>query len=296
MEVSGHTKLYCLIGDPVSHSLSPFIMNRAFERLEIDGLYAAFRIDSRELPAALAGLRAIGAAGANVTSPHKEAVLEFVDHASDRVAAIRAANTLVFESDWTRGLNTDATGTAIALERLGGVRLRGRRTLVFGAGGAARAAAYGILEAGGSSVAFCARDPQRAESVVSLLRDAFPEARISCVPMEGAEHAERRNAAVLESDILINATPISPPIESPESVRPEQCCFDFAYARRRTCFLDLARSRGALCLDGLALLVAQAHGAFQAWTGRGFDLEEMAAALEAHEGRSVVHRGEGVQR
>lgn len=208
MRVSGSTRLYCLIGDPVRRSLSPWIMNRAFEQLGFDAVYTALRVPAAQLPEALAGLRALGVRGANVTYPHKEAVLPFIDRPSERTEILRAANTLRFARGEVTGYNTDAAGTAIALERFAGLSLNGKRVLIFGSGGAGRAAAFGVLEAGAASVAFCVRNAPKAEAALSPLRRVFADSSISVVPLEEQKASDRRRAAVVESDVLINATPV----------------------------------------------------------------------------------------
>ena len=128
--ISGKTQLYCLIGDPVEHSLSPFIMNRAFGQAGLDGAYVALRVSAEELPEAVAGLRALGIQGVNVTYPHKETVLRFVDYRSGRVDALGAANTLLVTGEGVRAHNTDAPGVALALRRFANSSLKGEKVAV----------------------------------------------------------------------------------------------------------------------------------------------------------------------
>jgi shikimate dehydrogenase len=275
-------------------------MNRAFEQLGIDAAYAAFPVAAARLPEAVAGLKALGVAGANVTYPHKEGVIRFIDRPSPRVAALRAANTLCFTRDGTYGHNTDATGTAIALERFAGLVPRGKRVVIFGAGGAARAAALGLLEAGAAAVTLLARNAAKAEAATWRFKERFSNGSISILSATQPEARDKREAAIRTSDVLINATPIGMQhanaapdarqssdavprslIEDPNWIRREHCCFDFVYQPPETEFLRAARAGGAACLGGLCLLVAQASESFRHWTGREFDLEEMARALEA---------------
>ncbi|MCK4546838.1 MAG: shikimate dehydrogenase [Candidatus Eisenbacteria sp.] len=298
MPISGHTRLYCLIGNPVAHSLSPFIHNRAFEGLGINGVYAAFGVSVDQLGEAIAGLETLGVAGANVTYPHKEAVLPFADERSERVEILRAANTLRFTPGGIVAHNTDAPGTAVAIEKLGGRSLMGRKVLIFGAGGAGRAAALGVLEAGAASVTFCELLPAKAEMELLGLQGRFPDRDLSVLSMSEEERGAR-GAAVAEASILINATPpvagtigAANLIEEPKWICPEHLCFEFSYHQRLTAFLRTARDGGATCLDGLCLLVAQALESFRRWTGEEFDLEEMAAALESHAGAGLVSQKE----
>ena len=234
-------------------------MNRAFERAGLDGVYVALRVSPEELPEAVVGLKALGVRGANVTYPHKEAVLRFADHRSGRAEALGAANTLHFTGQGTRAHNTDAPGVAFALRRFGNSSLEGKRLAIFGAGGAGRAAALGVLEAGASSVVFCERFPEAVEEGVGRLKRRFPDRSLSVLPMTDGEEV-RRKAVVAESDILINATPVvagddtsGSLIADSSTIRPDQVCFEFTYHPRSTAFIEIAGTRGATCLDGLCL-------------------------------------------
>jgi shikimate dehydrogenase len=296
--ISGQTRLYGLIGDPVEHSLSPFIHNRAFEKLGIDGVYTAFRVSSDDLAGAISGLRSLGAAGVNVTYPHKETVLQHADRLSPRVEVLQALNTLCFSANGVEAHNTDAPGAALAIERFGGRPLDRERVLIFGAGGAGRAGAMGVLEAGAASVSFCELVPSKAEAGLLRLQSHFPDRHLAVISMSDEERSARE-AAIIDSSILINATPameeaLSGPalIEDPGWVRPEHLCFEFSYHPRTTEFLRVSQAVGATCLDGLCLLVSQALESFRCWTGQEFDVEEMAAALEVHTGAGLVNKRE----
>jgi shikimate dehydrogenase len=277
-------------------------MNRAFKQMGIDGVYVAFRVPAGRISEAISGLKALGAAGANVTYPHKEAVLPFVVRASSRVGIIRAANTLHFADDGTYGYNTDATGTAIVLERFAGLSLEGKKVCIFGAGGGGRAAALGVLEVGASSVVFCVRDPSKAVAALSRLRNAYENRSFSIVSLGMNGDAVKCEEAIRESDVIINATPVGMYgtvsasgarvllgnnastchiIGNPEWIRAGHYCLDLVYGSHETEFLRIARTNGATCLSGRSLLVAQALESFRRWTGHAFDLEEMARAVES---------------
>ncbi len=290
LPVSAETKLYCLLGDPVSHSLSPFIMNRAFGETGLAGRYAACRVRPDALADAVRGLRAMGFAGANVTFPHKEAVVPLLDSSSTCVRVVGACNTVELTADGLSGHNTDAPGAVIAIERLGGLSLSGRRVLIFGAGGAGRAVAFGALEAMAASVTFCVRDSTKAERVTASLKEHFGDGAISVIGA-GGDRAGARMGAVAGSDVLINATPLGMPgygawsrrglIDDPAWIRPGQLYLDLVYGVRRAGFLSDPADRGAVCLTGVSHLIAQASEAFRIWTGRCFDLADMAEALKA---------------
>jgi len=273
------TRLFALLGHPVAHSHSPFIMNRAFAMAGIDAAYVALPVPARGLEAALDGLSILGAGGANVTYPYKETVAARLgDALSPDAALLGAVNTLVARDGAFTGHNTDAPGTAVAL----GVDAKGERVFIFGVGGAARAAALGLLRAGAAAVTLGARSPQTARAAVAPLATAFPACEVAVVAWDEAR------VRVRDAAVVINATPLGMAgtetgdgiVAEPAWIEPHHCCVDFVYHPRRTPFLEAARARGARTVDGLALLVAQAAVAFELWTGQTFDTAGMLSALE----------------
>lgn len=298
MAFSGKTRLYGLIGNPVSHSLSPAIMNHAFALYGIDAAYLAFEVERSAPAAALAGLRALGAGGANVTYPFKEAILAFVDDLSPGVLAIQAANTLVFGKGGILAFNTDSIGVKTALETWGRSSLKGKKVFIFGAGGAGKAAAYGLLIAGVREVNFCIRDCAKGAEFVKRFQSLFPGSRISLTRFGDGNKNEEIGSAVRQSDIVINATPVGMegndsktlPVEA-TWFDPEVTCFDFVYQPRDTEFLETARAGRAGILGGLELLVAQAREAFRLWTGESFPLQEMLDYVQAFPARDAWERG-----
>lgn len=290
-------QFYGLIGDPVDHSLSPYIMDRAFAAHGIAAMYVAVGVTKDGAGESIRGMRTLGFAGANVTYPLKDAVLPFVELVSPAVAAIEAANTLKFTGEGVVAENTDAVGTVAALEVFGGIQPLRKTVLIFGAGGAGRAAAFGLLSAGAASVTFAVRDKGKAKKAIESLRRAFPGK-----PIELTEIRKLSNGrgAAFDENIIINATPAGMAGFEPNTLadgamfRGHHVCFDFVYHPRETPFIVAARQQGASTLDGLALLVAQAQAAFYFWTGRHFPVAEMFDATVKHlesshgEGQGVV--------
>jgi shikimate dehydrogenase len=148
VRIGGATRVAAVLGFPVAHSLSPVIHNAAFAALDMDWIYVALQVEPANVPAAVAGLRALGFAGANVTMPHKEAVADAMDELSDDARRLRAVNTIELRGGLLVGHNTDAPGFARFLERDAGFDPAGRTALLFGAGGAARACALALARAG----------------------------------------------------------------------------------------------------------------------------------------------------
>jgi shikimate dehydrogenase len=300
MGSAGTTCTFCVIGDPVVHSLSPFIMNRAFAQRGIDAVYTTRRVTAGALAAAIEEMSGLGYGGCNVTFPLKEAVRATARTESPRAALIGAANTLCFTPAGVEAHNTDAPGVAFALAAFGGLELRGLRVVIFGAGGSARAAALGLLEAGAIEITFVVRNPRSAADAVQRLAGAFPQRSIRSIATGSPEARARREEAIRRADIVINATPVgmnggvtraTALLEDAEWIEARHCCFDFVYHPRETAFLRVARSRGARCVEGLSLLVSQALGSFRIWTGREFDCLEMARVVEAEADRR--ERGDG---
>jgi len=284
MTTSANTLLYGLVGYPVAHSLSPFIMNRAFQQIGLDAAYVAFGVRPPMLDSAINGLFAMGAAGINVTYPFKEEILYHLDVVSSDADLAHAVNTVVFLDNEVHGFNTDAPGTAMALELFAEVALEGNTVFIYGGGGSARAAAYGLLERGVARVVFGMRSRDSAEMVVERYRYAFPEQEIDFAILGETSARNWRRDAVRSAGIVINATPvgmIEPGnlLEDSDWIQPHQCFFDFVYQPSRTEFLQAARTKGAKTLGGLALLVSQAVESFRLWTDHTFDVKEMAHAV-----------------
>jgi len=245
-------------------------MRHAFDQFDIDASYTATRVTSGELAAFVDGMREHGFAGVNVTYPLKESVLELVDESTPAVHDIGASNILKTTDKGITAHNTDAIGTALALEQIAGVTISGKQVCVYGAGGAARAAAHGLLSAGAQSIAFVVRERSHAERSIVALRQAFPDEPIDCYD------------SPVEFDIIVNATPVGMSgfetatlLDDDSMIQSHHIVFDFVYHPIETPLIAAAKRRGAQTLDGLALLVAQAAAGFHFWTGNEFSIVDM---------------------
>lgn len=260
------TRLVCLLGNPVGHSLSPQLHSAAFAACDIDAVYVACAVT--DVAAAVTGLHALGALGANVTVPHKRAVWDLVTRRTDEAAAIGAANTLFRgdDGDWVAD-NSDAAGLARVLTDDVGLTA-GAPVVLFGAGGAARAGAVALGRVG-ARVRVEARRADRAAEVQRLARAA------------GATDLPFGQPPSL----LINATPLGLHGEVlPERLRDlhaGQAVLDMVYGRAPTPLVREARERGAAAWDGLGMLVAQAAVSFERWTGVPAPLDVMTATARA---------------
>jgi len=269
--IGGATRVAGIIGWPVEHSLSPAMHNAAFRELGLDWVYVAFPVHPDRVQDAVRGLAAGGAAGINVTIPHKAAVLPACSAVSGAACAIGAANTLVPDGDGGfRADNTDAEGFLRALDESAPLDLAGRSALLIGAGGAARAVAF-ALAGRGAHLLVSNRTPQRAEGLGELV--AFDR--------------ESLDAAAADADLVVNATSLGLHDDAPPPGLPlrglcsGQVVADVVYRPGGTAWLAAAARRGARTVDGLGMLLHQGAAAFAQWTGREPPVAAMRRALGA---------------
>lgn len=281
--LTGKTKVLGLLGWPVGHSVSPAMQNAALASLGLDYVYVPFNVAPADLAQAVRGLAVLGVRGANVTIPHKEAVLPLVERLTPEAQAVGAVNTLVREKGGWVGHNTDGEGFLEALREEANFALEGKRLLLLGAGGAARAVAFAAAGAGVSLLLIANRTPARAHTLAEALARRFP-CRVRAIPLERGSLA----AALAETDVLVNTLPLGmyPQVEAmpplpPEALEPPLLVCDLIYNPRPTKLLSLAASRGCRTLDGLPMLVAQGALAFALWTGCKAPKEIMRRAAEA---------------
>lgn len=250
---------YVLIGHPVGHSLSPAMQNAAFTHLGHPGRYRLVDLAPEDLEAGFAGLKALGVAGGNVTSPHKGTLHDLCDELRPRAKEARAVNSFkVTEDGQVLGDNTDGLGVVQALDARG-ERLSGRRVVVVGAGGTARAASHALAKAG-AEVCVCNRTAKKAKTLAS-------ELGAKQIPFEDTALAE----ALPEDAILFNATPVDLPIE--DDVLSRIMVFDATYGPEAARLARRAELAGTRALDGLDLLVHQGDLALRFWLDLAADEE-----------------------
>lgn len=268
--ITGATRVAFVLGHPVAHSKSPVMQNAAFAAARLDARYLALDVPPTNLGEVLRGLRSAGALGANLTVPHKETALALMDDLDASATAAGAVNTVVFERGVMKGHNTDGAGAVDAL-REAGVRLAGARTLILGAGGAARGVGRSLQEAG-AAVTVTNRTPARAEQVAADLG-------FTTIPWE-------RVPDVMHAvDLLVNATTVGLHEDaaptSTARMLPGSAVFDCVYRPGGTELVRAAREQGLLAVPGERMLLHQGARAFTLWTGRPAPVEAMRSALEA---------------
>ena len=266
--INGETRLLAVLGDPIAHTRSPLMHNAVLEKCGINMVYVPLRVAREDLPEAIRGLRALNFAGANVTLPHKEAVIPLLDGISGESRLIGAVNTIVNRKGRLFGTTTDPSGILMALKK-GGVRIKGRAITVLGTGGSSRTMVYTLLLNGCCDVAVAGRHPEKA---VALCREAASRFRVP-VPLlhlKTREFDERMK----QTDLLVNCTSVGMwphanhmPIEK-KQLRKGLTIFDIVYNPLCTRLLKEAGSAGAKTVPGIDMLVCQGMESFRLWTGR----------------------------
>lgn len=270
-DITAKTALCGIVLHPAGHTRSPRMHNAAYAAMGIDAAYFAFDVMPAALGSAMAGIRAMGLEQVAISLPHKVAVMEHLDEIDERARRIGAVNTVSVRDGRLLGTNTDWIGATRALETR--TELAGKHAVVLGAGGAARAVVYGLIEAG-ATVEVLNRTVERAEDLAKDLgaQGAGPLARISELP----------------HDILINTTSVglrsdATPV-SVQHLRADSVVMDIVYDPEETRLLADARSCGALPIGGKWMLVHQAAEQLRIWTGRDAPINVLEKAFSASAG------------
>lgn len=278
MEITGKTKVCGIIGDPVLHSMSPVMQNAAFKAAGLDYVYVAFAVSSESLDQCATSVRTFQIRGLNVTVPHKVGVMETLDDVDPLAMHIGAVNTIVNTDGRLVGYNTDGPGFMRALEEAG-LHVAGKKIVMLGAGGAARAVAYSVAEAG-AHLTILNRSVERAEALAHEVSGTRDE-HVGYAPLEHACLREKLAAA----DVLVNTTSVgmSPDIESTpcpaELLREDLCVCDIVYHPLRTRLLTEAEAAGATTIGGAEMLIHQGAQAFELWTGVAAPVDAMRRAV-----------------
>jgi shikimate dehydrogenase len=252
MPVDGATELYGIMGNPVSHSLSPAMHNAAFQHLGLNKVYVPFA--TGDVVTAIEGIRALGVKGVSVTIPHKQAVMPCLDSIDPLAAKIGAVNTLIVNGASVHGCNTDWLGANAALKQL--TPLAGKKVLLVGAGGSARAIGFGLLE-GGADLSLASRTPSTGQALAADL---------------GCDWRPLDGIAGFCADILINATSVGMGASCEQTPVAKglsnfEIVMDIVYAPLETRLLREAKAAGCQTINGLAMLLYQGVAQFELWTG-----------------------------
>ncbi len=271
-------KLLGIIGDPIDHSLSPLMQNAALKQKKLPSLYLPFQVASSELSRFIRRARRGNFSGFNVTIPHKETILPYLDSISPEARQIGAVNTVVVRGGRLKGFNTDAAGFLRSLTRETRFKPRGKRMMVLGAGGAARAVLWILARSGAEKIYLCNRTPSRAGRIVKAFQRAFPKVSIEKIPLKKGLLSELFPAL----DLLVNATSVGlngTRFKGLPLSRLSKKAIVSDLVPAATPLLRDARRLGLRTHAGEGMLVEQGALSFELWTGKKADRQMMREVL-----------------
>jgi shikimate dehydrogenase len=279
MKIVGETKVLGIFGYPIRHTLSPLMQNAAIEALGLNYVYVPFEVSPSELEAALKGIRALGIKGVNITVPHKEKVISFLDEVREEASLIGAVNTIENRNGRLIGHNTDARGYISALREDAGFDPRGKRVLVIGAGGAARGIIAGLSIEGVSNITIANRTVEKGEALVEEFGKVFHGIRFAAHPLSSL-----KDPRILSSiGLIINTTSVGlkeGALDVDFTLTPSQTLVsDIVYKPPLTPFLKKAREAGRKTIGGLGMLIYQGAISLEIWTSKKAPVEVMKKSL-----------------
>jgi len=281
--ISGKTRVIALLGWPVSHSLSPAMHNAALERSGFDYVYVCFPVKPENLRDAVQGIRSLGLVGCNVTIPHKEAIIPYLDELTSDAQKVGAVNTIVNNEGRLTGYNTDVYGFLRSVEEKG-ISLQKARLVMIGAGGVACAISIGCALNGAESVTLMDIVPEKALTLSIKVKTAAPDVEVNLV----APGSDAMIRALKQACVVVNATPLGMKQDDPLPLTQDQMdhvpkhalIFDAVYHIKGTKLGQAACKRDMTYIGGLDMLLYQGMRAFEIWTGISPDISVMKKVLQ----------------
>jgi shikimate dehydrogenase len=279
--ITGETKIFGIFGHPVTHTLSPLMHNAAFDALGLPFRYLPFEVHPDRLQAAVKGILPLGILGLNITIPHKETILPFLDQVDEEAKRIGAVNTIEIDSGRLIGRNTDGRGFLQSLREMN-VDLSGKRVVLLGAGGAAKAVAVTLAQQPIAEMVIVARTAARGKTLADRLTTLTPRLKVS---LRGSDFGPDFPVDSDRPTLLVNTTPLGlkqgdPLPFPPHLLDPRWSVADLIYRPQETPLLTAAKRAGAVVIPGLGMLLYQGALAFEIWTQRKAPLSVMRQALE----------------
>ena len=280
MKIDGYTRLAAVVANPIKHSISPFIHNSAFEATNTNGVYLAWEVDATELAETVANIRRYQMYGINLSMPYKEQVIPYLDQLSEEACLIGAVNTVVNREGTLIGYNTDGKGF---FKSLPSFKISGKRMVLLGAGGAAKAILAQAILDGVSQISVFVRSSSIEKTRPYL--EKLENATGFRVDLFALEDVQELQDSITKADLLVNATSVgmdgsSQPIPT-SIVLPEKLLVaDVIYQPFETPFLKWARKQGNQSINGLGMLLYQAAEAFQLWTGKEMPTDQIWESLK----------------
>ena len=277
MDISAKTKVYGVIGDPIEHSLSPALHNAAFKVLKLDCVFLAFKVKTGEVESAIRGMRGLGIRGLNVTMPHKEAVIAYLDEVDSAAKFLGSVNTVLNDNGKLNGFSTDGIGALNALKE-NGVTLNGKKVLLLGGGGAAKTIAFALAKVVDELI-ILNRSPEKITPLTKIMNREFNKQVSGGLLAPSAIQKNIQNV-----DILINATSVGMhpndehSLVEPQWLRPDLTVMDIVYNPIETKLAKDAKKAGAKVISGVEMLIYQGAASFEVWTGHKAPVEVMRKA------------------
>lgn len=277
--INGKTRVFGIIGYPMAHSLSPVMHNAAFKKLGMDAIYMPFEVKPKTLGKAIDGIKALGIRGVNVTIPHKEAVLKYLDYLGHEAGIIGAVNTIVNKNNRLSGYNTDVFGFLKSLKEDLKFNPKSKTVFVIGSGGAARAVGFGLALEGAKRIILTDAIDERSLELACEI-----ELKTGCESIALKKNSPGIPEMILNSQLLVNATPCGmkdkdPIVINPDFLHGALAIFDLIY-NRKTKLIRTAEKLSIKAVGGLNMLLYQGAKAFELWTGKRPPLKVMKKALK----------------
>ncbi len=278
-EINGKTKIIGVIGKNIKNSLSPLFHNQIILKYSLNFCYLPFQVAETDLGKAIQGIKALNIRGVNITFPYKEKAIEFLDKVEKSARRIGAVNTIVNNKGFLTGYNTDVIGFKKSLQEDGEFVIKEKKAVILGAGGAARAVVYALLEEKIEEICIFNRTLEKAKKIKQNLSSFFPKSSISVFPLEGEDLKDK----IEKAHLLVNATSLGmpprvdyTPLPDEKLFHPNLLVYDLIYHPARTLFLRQAERAGAKIINGLPMLVYQGMESFYLWTGLKPEGEEVS--------------------
>ena len=283
MNITSKTKALGIFGHPISHTLSPVMHNAVIKALGLDMAYLPFEVKPPNLKEAINGIKSLGIIGVNITIPHKESVIRFLDDISEEARLVGAVNTIVYKDRKLVGYNTDGSGYMASLKEELGFNPKSKRIIIIGAGGAARGILAALATQKPKSITVANRTLSRAVSLIKTFKGKFRDTRFEAIDLDNNMLKMSFNSV----DLLINTTSVgmkqSKALKIPLETLPKIAIVsDIIYNPLETLLLKKAKKIGLTTHGGLGMLVHQGARSFKLWTGMDAPMNVMRkAALKA---------------
>lgn len=283
MNITGKTKTLGIFGYPISHTLSPAMHNAVIKALGLDMVYLPFEVKPPNLKEAVNGIRSLGITGVNITIPHKEAVVRFLDDISEEAKLICAVNTIVNKNRKLIGYNTDGYGYLLSLKEEFNFNPKGKKIVIIGAGGASRGILAALAIKKPKAITVANRTLIRAVSLVRAFKNKFPDTKFNAIGLQG----DRLKESFHDASLLVNTTSVgmkkNEALNIPLGALPKRAIVsDIIYNPLETALLKKAAKLGLATHSGLGMLIHQGARSFKLWTGIDAPVDVMKkAALKA---------------